>query len=244
MTHLRDAFRYWLSRPNSGYRETGESITPFAIRMARVDVANKKPRYPKDDLGFKGGVPFKAYGETAMVWCENPAGYLRYVGTCHDILSRHHKGWYIDDESGETAHGVVYQLPSRKGSTRYLYGYADPFNDGPACLSLSIERDKDNAARYADSVAERYAEKEREYNTAWRAGREYDELGDAATATRRACLALISEAKKACARMSELPAIKSAIRVAVASHVGQIRDARDKRETLFQAFGRCEGFAE
>ena len=149
-------------------------------------------------LGGSDGATFEAYGESRCRWFENPESKgLRFIGLAHDVGKAgyshmrdavEHTGHYLDpDGHGETICGVVYALPGRNGRAQYLFGYADPHNTdsdgrGPACLSLEIlegdARDSDydpdsalrDAARRGDSMAESYADSEREYQESYREG--------------------------------------------------------------------------
>lgn len=117
-------------------------------------------------------------------WVENAAPSLRFVGYADELNPAiKHKGRYLrsDDYGGEVARGVVYQLPSRQGLVLFAYGVADPCNENCALLDFDLETAPANdvdaidyakrgAASYADSVAERYAETEREWNDAWDMG--------------------------------------------------------------------------
>lgn len=96
-----------------------------------------------------------------MKWIEDPETAFRLVKTCDT-------GWYLDREfMDETVHGVVYQLPHG----RFIAGYADPHNDGPACLDVTTIHDNESdAERMADEHARIMAEHESEYQEAWRAG--------------------------------------------------------------------------
>lgn len=163
-------------------------------------------------LGGSDGATFAAHGESRMRWIENPAAKgLRLVGLAHDAAPAghayyrpavEHSGWYLDNHGGETVAGVVYQLPGRDGRARYLVGYADPWNAdaqgrGPACLSLDViegdptatDYDPDPAlrdvARHADAIAESFAESERDYQAAYRAGAEAAQLASDATEAAR-----------------------------------------------------------
>lgn len=154
---------------------------------------------------------FSAYGSDQMCWIEDPAAMgLRLVGLAHEVspagyaYSRNaveHTGWFLSEDNwtGETVAGVVYQLPGKNGRARYVVGYADPYNDGPACLDLGnvIEgerKDSDwepdlvlrEATIMADYYAEKMAEEEREYQAAWQAGCDAREkAGEALEACRR-----------------------------------------------------------
>lgn len=97
-------------------------------------------------------------------WIENISNGLRFVGTAHTLVRLNHKGWYIDNFQDQTVHGEVYQLPARNGEPLYMPAVNDPNNDNCACIDFrSITSDKEDAARWADSMAEQWAEREREY---------------------------------------------------------------------------------
>lgn len=72
------------------------------------------------------------------------------------------KGWYIDEFCDKVYRGVIYRLP--RG--RFVYGYADPHNDDCALIANETAGNVDDAARWADSVAQSFAEEEREYSEA------------------------------------------------------------------------------
>jgi hypothetical protein len=97
-------------------------------------------------------------------WVENVSDGLRYVGASHDIIRLNHTGWYNDNFQNETIHGEVYQLPARDGKAQYVPGISDPNNDNCACIDFtSVTDDKEDAARWADSAAEQWSERNREY---------------------------------------------------------------------------------
>lgn len=202
---------------------------------------------------MRGGAPWSLSGNSRttyghaydrMTWFESPGEYMRFVGFADDILPLRHKGWFTSEFQDETLRGVVYQLPTHKGQLQFMYGFADPNIEGSAALSLELAHDKEDAARFADRVAEIAAEKERDYNEAWQAGSEWRDLGDTIAATRRACLALLKDAKAACDKLTDYHAIRATIRHQVQSYLSDIRNARDKREALFTSYGSHDGFAE
>lgn len=129
-------------------------------------------------------------------------------------------GWYADSFQDATMRGVVYQLPGRNGECRFVAGYQESDSDGcvidfstiyseksaqwyeSSCYrgwtwetdSKDIESARD-AARAADSMAQRAAEESREYDTAWQAGSHAAMERDDAQAVRRDFLELIQEIK-------------------------------------------------
>jgi len=100
---------------------------------------------------------------------ENASLGLRVVGASHDIIRTRdrHTGWYLDPMGdGETVHGAVLQLPSRDGAPVYVPAFADPYIADCYCVNFhSATEDKADCASWADSMAEYYAECERDYQT-------------------------------------------------------------------------------
>lgn len=148
----------------------------YALHRARVAVATgTDSRYGPcgiwAGLGGCDGATFAHGGESAVRWFENPESKgLRLVGFADDVANLRHSGWFLDDVQCETVRGVVYQLPAHKGCPRFLFGYVDPFNDGPVCLSLAVMDSANDAARRGDSMAESYADETREHDATYRAG--------------------------------------------------------------------------
>jgi hypothetical protein len=234
MSDLNTCFRF--------HRQCGKS-PKVALASARQDVASGKHRYPRDIAVC--GKAFSAFGETAMRWIENAESMMRKVGFADKICtSIDHRGWYADDDCDQIIRGVVYQLPTRGGKLQFAYGYADPINDGAACLSCDLTDDKDSAARWADAIAERVAEAERDYQAAWRAGRAFDDLGDSVKTMRAECLDLIGEAKALRSALCATVAVKQTIIGRIGAYVADIAKARAERARLAANFGAQPGFAE
>lgn len=219
---------------------------------------------------------YSAYGERAVRWIEYPEAIgLRFVGLAHDVGGWHrfygpavsHTGWYLSDDNwtGETVSGVVYQLPAKNGRARYLYGFADPFNcdsegRGPACLSLEVvegealecsydvDSELRTAARWGDSMAERYADEAREYHRAWQAG---SQAREAAQEMRGAGAVYVAR----CRALREMRGSGNAIhemRLAILDAAARLRDLRDvfldatmtrpdKRDPLYTAWAQGYG---
>lgn len=139
-----------------------------------------------------GGTPFAigadvGYRSTFGRWHESPETPFRFIGLAHDLVRLGHTGWYTrdDDFGDELARGVVYLLPHG----RYLAAIAsesesDKDGSGPCIVETNahgspcLYDDKEDAARAADSFAERYAEGAREDD---RRRRERMKLEDAAS---------------------------------------------------------------
>ncbi len=240
--NLIDAFRFW----RIGLPKHSPYTATRALEMARRDVAANKCRYPQSHFAMRGGGTFEQ-GSESLFWCERPSNHLRLVGFADEIArSINHTGWYTDDDGDrETMRGVVYQLPARNGQTRFMYGYADPNNDGPACLSLTIATDKEDAARFADRVAERAAESERDYNRAWQAGCEYQQLGEEVAATRRDTLQLFAERRAAMSDAgNRFPALCASIAATISQNCRDVYKARKRRAELLHDYGSEPAFNE
>lgn len=110
-----------------------------------------------------------------------------------EIVRIGHTGWFTDEFQDEKYRGMVWELcddAERKDSI-FLAGYDE--GSGYCCLSCSGGKldtfdSAEEAARAADGLAERNAEREREYQENWRAAsdlsEEIDSLKDKASATR------------------------------------------------------------
>ena len=198
-------------------------------------------------------------------WIEDTeSAGLRFVGYADEICkSIDHRGWYTDEDGDcKTYRGAVWQLPARRGIERFIAGYEDPNNKGAAFVDLDIlsgnvigfspnleeanEEAKQLAAYNADSIAERNAEREREYNAAWHAGSEWSYLADEIARERKDALALLVESRpeRHATRETATPRMCAAIRAAVLHSVDAIAKMRKKRAELFEQYGDADGFAE
>ena len=163
--------------------------------------------------------------------------HFRFVGTAHDITRRlsfyplRHTGWYSRHDQDELYVGAVWQLPSRHGKRQFVPGYLDPNNDGAAKLDLSqVGDDELEAARAADSFAERHAEQSLAYDAAWLAGSRYAQLDDRIACIRRDLLAALAERRKI--EPADVPGLCRILHDKVNSMLGEIREARAERQKL------------
>ncbi len=176
---LRDEY---LNRRHYGAGRIVHAKTAIEAARAAIAQGKNKKRYKSGiwprAQGMRGGATFQAHGESC-VWMESPGDYMRTVGAAHDIARREgwrldHKGWYCDDDgmTGETIHGIVYQLPAAKDhKPRYMIGASDPCNEGAALVAWGFYDDLREAMRASDSLAESVAEERRDSDAAWSAGR-------------------------------------------------------------------------
>lgn len=102
-----------------------------------------------------------------------------------EIIRIDHQGWYTDCDGRETARGLVVALPHG----RFLAGYHWTDNDERVYFS-EIYTDQDDAARAADSEAERFAEVCREDDWKYQQARGLEDGIEASLKRLRECLAL------------------------------------------------------
>lgn len=234
---IKSSYRY--------HRQTRPTlIARRALEYARDDARNNVKRYPSS-THYTSVVnsPFRS-GSTMLRWIERSESIgLRLVGFSDEISrSIDHNGWYTSEFCDETLHGIVFQWPSRHGVERYVYGYADPDNEGAAALCFDVTDDKDDAARWADSIAEYAAGEEREYQASSSARLQFDELANDISDTRKSALRLIAELKAKRRALCDAPAIIAALRSDIEQMLDSIREARERRATLEDEFSYHEGW--
>ncbi|HDZ74087.1 MAG TPA: hypothetical protein ENH55_15280 [Aurantimonas coralicida] len=191
MENLKTAFAYHRAFKLRAHR---------AIELAREDVANGTARYPGSEIW--PAVTWHDNGDANIL--NSDAAGLRLVGHADEIATLGHTGW-LTTPDGETSkddtgrcRGVVYQLPGRKGASRFVGGYQFGGTDAGPTLDLTTIFEEpatrhipasngwraywdwnDNprkseaardAAMMADSMAQHAAEDERDWQTAWQAG--------------------------------------------------------------------------
>ncbi len=189
--------------------------------------------------------PKRMHGYRNVRWVENVSRGMRLVGFADKIIRLDHRGWYTDEEfQDETYRGVVYQLPARDRECQYVYGYADPNNEGCALLSFDFESSKEDAARNADRFAEIFAEHERDYQRAWGAGRRYDDLAEEIKDMREEALAIGAEMRAAKRTVENAPRICATLRAEILKLYRSIQRVRKERAELLANYGRQEGFTE
>jgi hypothetical protein len=259
-TNLQNAFRFHLQGViRRAYGDTRPRAI-LALELARADMAAGKDSYPlpaksaavywQESRGIAhvesvDGCGLRLVGEV------NAESRRSSVWNTRSDKS----GWYTDphgdvfrDGTG-LCWGAVYQLPARNGKARFVAGYefggtdsgptvdfghiyesdwnGDNWNVNPRDIDAAID-----AARAADSMAERAAESEREYQSAWQAGRMFAELGADIATTRKALLAMLAERRAAKANALAYPAICAALRDKVAAMLDDIGAWRSKRADL------------
>lgn len=138
---------------------------------------------------YSHGPTFSECGNYASIPSDVMDG-LRDCGTVPDIMGSRYGGWYADAFQDETYTGQVWQIPSRNGESVYISGYVER-DSGYAVLNATGGRietfcsdpGKDSydepdalheAARAADGLAERHAERDREYSERWQEASRHD----------------------------------------------------------------------
>ncbi len=234
------------------HRQTRPTLTAKrALEYARDDDKAGRRRYPSGShCASVVNPPFKS-GSTMLRWIEDPSAIgLRKVGYADELGLRsiRHQGWYTSEDCSETMRGIVYQWPARDRIEQYVYGYEDPNGNGPngtaAALCFDVTDDKDDAARWADGIAERAADEEREYNAAWQARQEYDELGDSVKETRQSLLRLIRELKAKRTSLCDVSEMVVVMHNAIVRKLDDIREAREKRNELENGFSYHVGWSQ
>ena len=218
-----------------------------ALILARQDISINKKRYPSTHI-FRQQTnhSFKS-GSSILRWVEDPSSIgLRFVGYADEIKrSINHKGWFTNEYQDEVLRGVVYQWPSRNHMERFVYGYADPCNKGSCALDFDVTDDKDDAAIWADSIAEHTAEEEREYNAAADARMRFDDLADEVKNDRQTILELCREiklARRECLILRDLPNVIAGLKQRICSLLDDIRESREKRAELQRDFSYHSGW--
>lgn len=213
------------------------------------------------------GAPWQS-GRTTLRWCESTAAIgLRFVGWADELPGGpDHTGWYTrDGDEWETLRGGVWQLPTRHGEGRLVYGYAEfeggaEMNTGSAALVIgdviregfaNREREpvKDwdatrDAASWADCVASYAAERQRDDNRAYDSGNLAAQRAESAAELRGEALALCRDLRAFQADMRKLhgkganalPAVCKAIERDLRDKLDSIRRKRAKR---LEAWADC-----
>lgn len=228
-----------LNETYRNYRKRGAPASK-ALAMARNATAPVYahpgvigPRF--DDSGVRG----YSYVTRGYRWIENATRGLgwRLAGYADTLGVADHNGWYCDAHQDALMRGVVYRLPHG----RFVYGYADPNNEDCALIVDQPCDDEKDAARWADSTAEHFAEREREHSELWSAASyAVDTVRDARTAVLRALedVRALETCDAPCIRRTILETFTSEwrdYRAAVSRRTTALDDAA-RREIYFAEF--------
>jgi hypothetical protein len=226
-----------------------------ALEYARRDVDTGTRRYPCQARGNGGGVWQRPDDMPRHATPRDRAFYsdtwpLQDMGPAHDVM-RHagrrmdHTGWYTDPRGdGGLIVGHVLRLPGRG----YVPGAMDTDSDGVTCWPCEVYDTPEDAARAADSHAERIAEREREYREAWQHGQECAELDSEAADLRREILAITADLRTARRAVAEVSGAVARLceraRADVRADLAQIRKLRRKRDDIRDTWRNRDGFGD
>ena len=198
---------------------------------------NRKPKTPSIIYGPE----WTHDGTRERYRCvENASSGLRVTGSADDVLratgsGSHglgHTGWYIDNYQSELVSGYVLQLPSRHGGPVYVPAINDP--DNADCYTVdfhSTTEDKAEAARWADSMAECYAERERDYRARESAKIEAEDLREQIAALRARHSAAVRELRAVPAG-GDTPTLCAMLRASLARMRRDVHQARERIAAL------------
>jgi hypothetical protein len=212
-----------------------DSMAPLDWRTVARDNARRRYRRPAI-----WNPPYTDDSGNVWRWIETLDGsglMIAEENATESVNGRRVTGYYTDSHGDESQHGVVLATGNPE-SPRALFFSAinDPCNPGAFRVLWTSTDDLRAAARTADSIAERDAESQREYRTAWEAGQRSAELAETVAKLRREALAILAERRAV--RGIEAPNLCRAIRDRLESILDDIRDARAKRRDLLETLGR------
>jgi hypothetical protein len=173
------------------------------------------------------------YTQGRYRWVENIEDGLRHVACASDVVKLGHTGWYTDEFQDETVHGEVYQLPTHAGECRYVPAVNDPCNEGCACVDFgSITSDKEDAARWADSMAERWAESEREFRAKDAAEQRLADIAEEVKREYAAFRNITREIRANCKQLEGIAIVRELVRKEWESTRAQVHRLRVEREKI------------
>lgn len=153
-----------------------------------------------------------------------------------DVPLINHTGWFSDaDGAADKIRGVVFRLPKGRG---FLAGWSMG-ESMASSVEFEIYESDIEAARAADSLAEKIAETERERDQIWQAGSRWASLGEEVGAARKRALAMLAERRNV-SRLNQwdAPTLCAVIVEKIESLVEEIREARAERDRLKAAVWR------
>jgi hypothetical protein len=232
-----------------------------ALALAKSDLLDGTRRYPAEAAWI--GAPDK--GVRAI---GTPGDFgLRFIGFADELAGRavKHTGWFTDEFQDSVMRGAVYALPARAGVTRLYAGYrtgsdrragwSDDSGEHVALIdfrqAFETEAREDcrdycdatrSACYAADSMAERAAEREREYNEAWQCGSEAANLIESAKSDRAEARRLLGEIRGKAA--DDMPAVCQSIRAAIRGHLENAREGYAKARELWEEHADGTGWRE
>jgi hypothetical protein len=187
---------------------------------------------------------------------ESGLGAVRGVVKADSVVKSLPSGWY-DNPHGESfrdGSGLIFGVVASLPHGRFLAGWQAGGCDGGPTLSTRIfggpgldpEESAEDAARYADGMAERVAEDERAYREGWEAGTAWAEAGERLAELGAELRALLAErrALRPVTSPGRWPAICATLRQAVADKLAERAELRAERAELADSWADSEGWAE
>jgi hypothetical protein len=168
-------------------------------------------------------------------YIDNPEKHFRFVGFADVLYPKavRHTGWYSRHEDYDaTYRGAVYRLPHNV----FVPGYVDSESGGFAFDPSDIGTDSEDAdaAITADRLAEREAEKAREYDEAFSAGYMVSQYETAAEELGRELCEFLTSSRP---RVGLSKGARVAIREKVGGMVKNIRHLREQASELVDMWG-------
>lgn len=192
MTNLIDLYHF--------YAEARRRGTPAFQAHAYANAKRGESivcRYPGNQIyKYAGNSIYGAFNDDGERFVERPTeNGFRFVGFCDDLTHAiAHTGWFCDEFQDSKFRGAVYQMATRDGKWLFVPAYVNDWNDGVLMDFGNIQTESvyetsdhtdssaaNSAAHCADSLAERAAEKERDYQIEERERLEAEELEAATT---------------------------------------------------------------
>jgi hypothetical protein len=187
---------------------------------------------------------------------ESGLGAVRAIVEADSVVKSLPGGWY-DNPHGESfkdGSGLIFGVVASLPHGRFLAGWQAGGCDGGPTLSTRIfggpghdpEDSAEDAARYADGMAERVAEDERAYREGWEAGTAWAEAGQRLAELRAELRAVLAELRTARGILApgRLPSLCAALRQAVADKLAERAELMAERAELAERWADSEGWAE
>lgn len=217
------------------FRRAGNNSATTALRLAREDKGRPGSWhgfYPRRSFVMRaGGERFFDDMDIYHVAVDAPE-------EAHTIVSMRHTGWYTREDPAKDDLYVpcVVKLRGRRG---FLACYREECSNGYLVDLSEIHETPEDAARAADNLAERNAEKEREYQEAWQAGQECHDLREEAADERATCytnlMAWSGVKRTDWPNAVEMTAMRRMAAFTTTLLLRRIRKARNRRDHLAEA---------
>ena len=207
-------------------------------KLSRTNEANEK-------LALKGRARFNLN----CAWIERPESIgLRFVGYSDEILSHlRHTGWYADDFQDEKYRGAVWQLPARRGQSRYIAGFEA--NSTWFLIQIETITDSDDdeakkqAARDGDWLAEKFAEREREYCEVAAAKMRVDNISEEISEMRKKIITYCGAARANLRALGRSNIYHEILRESVTTKLDDLRELREEKQKIIDDYSNSPFWA-